>query len=93
MADRQSLARALALLGQSRLSSNLNQLAHLANIGALPVDPQTESELYAALAGVRELRGLLMRALGLRPDTSLSSQALAYADASLASADEPERGE
>lgn len=65
--DRKSLAQALALLGRSRLSSNLNQLAHLANIGALPVTPELESELAAALADIREIRRLLMEALGLKP--------------------------
>ena len=36
--DHQALAQALAILGQSRIASNLNQLAKAANIGALPVD-------------------------------------------------------
>ncbi len=66
--DRQSLAQALALLGRSRLSSNLNQLAHLANIGALPVTPELESELADALADIREIRRLLIAALGLKPE-------------------------
>jgi len=66
--DRKALAQALALLGQSRLSSNLNQLAHAANIGTLPVDPDTMAELNAALADVRALRRLLMAALGLKPE-------------------------
>lgn len=35
--DQQAIAELLAKLGQSRLSSNLNQLARLANLGALPV--------------------------------------------------------
>jgi len=63
--DSRSLARMLALLGRSRLSSNLNQLAHIANIGALPATPETEAELREALASVRDLRRLLVAALGL----------------------------
>lgn len=66
MEDRQSFAQALGLLGKSRLSSNLNQLAKLANIGALPLTPEVESELLAALAEVRAIRRLLMESLGLK---------------------------
>lgn len=66
--DKTSLARALALLGRSRLSSNLNQLAHAVNIGVLPVTPETEKELAAAAADVRSIRHLLMTALGLKPE-------------------------
>lgn len=64
--DRQSLGKALALLGQSRLASNLNQLAHLAHIGALPVSLEIEAELAADLADIREIRRLLVTALGLK---------------------------
>lgn len=63
--DRRSLAQVLALLGRSRLSSNLNQLAHAVNIGALPMTPETEAELFEVLREVRALRSLLMSALGL----------------------------
>lgn len=68
--DRRSLARLLALLGRSRLANNLNQLAHTANIGALPLTPETEAELHAALDTVRDLRRLLVAALGLSPEDS-----------------------
>lgn len=64
--DREALARALALLGRSRLSSNLNQLAHAVNIGVLPVTPETEAELFAAVEDVRDIRRLLVAALGGR---------------------------
>ncbi|TCL90317.1 hypothetical protein C8J38_10833 [Rhizobium sp. PP-WC-2G-219] len=66
--DRAALAQVLALLGRSRLSSNLNQLAHLANIGALPMTPETEAELSAALSDVRAIRTFLMTALGLKAE-------------------------
>lgn len=66
--DRQAHARALALLGQTRLASNLNQIAHAVNIGVLPVTPETELELFGALADIRELRRLFMVALGLKPE-------------------------
>lgn len=66
--DRQALAQVLALLGQSRLASNLNQLARLAHIGALPMTPETEAELIDSLRAVRGIRILLMVALGMKPD-------------------------
>lgn len=63
--DQESLARVLALLGQSRIANNLNQLAKAANIGALPVTPETEADIADACAAVVAMRGDLMRALGL----------------------------
>lgn len=64
--DREALAQALALLGRSHLSSNLNQLARAVNIGVLPVTPETEAELLAAVLDVREIRHLIMTALGFK---------------------------
>jgi hypothetical protein len=66
--DRQALAQVLALLGQSRLSSNLNQLAHAANIGALPLTPETEADLRESLRDVRAMRRLLLLGLGLNAE-------------------------
>ena len=64
--DHAALARVLGALGQSRLSSNLNQLAKAAHLGALPVTPELERELGEACAQIRSLRDELMRALGHR---------------------------
>lgn len=66
--DREALAQALALLGRSHFASNLNQIAHAVNIGILPVTPETEAELFAAVSAVIEIRRLLMLALGYRPE-------------------------
>jgi len=66
--DRKALAQVLALLGRSHLASNLNQLARAVNIGTLPMTPETEAELFAALHDVRDLRRLLLAALGLKPE-------------------------
>ncbi len=68
VADKEAFARALALLGRSHLSSNLNQLAKAVNTGSLPLTPETEAELLSAIRAVRELRTLLMQALGLKPE-------------------------
>ncbi len=63
--DHQALSRLLALLGGSRLSSNLNQLAKSAHLGALPVTSEVEAELLEACEEVAEMRDLLLKALGL----------------------------
>lgn len=62
--DHKALARVLAALGQSRLSSNLNQLARAVNIGTLPIHPEIEAELRDACLEVSEIRAELLRALG-----------------------------
>lgn len=59
------LAQVLGKLGQSRLSSNLNQLARLANTGVLDVDPETEAALVRAANEIREMRQILIAALNL----------------------------
>lgn len=64
--DAEPLGRLLGLLGQSRLSSNLNQLAKAANQGSLPVTKEVEDDLKAACAQVFEMRFLLLKALGLK---------------------------
>ena len=62
--DNTALARVLAALGQSRLASNVNQLAKLANIGALPMTPETETEIANACAAISAMRRDLLMALG-----------------------------
>lgn len=68
VADRRALAQLIALLGRSRVFSNLNQLAHAANTGSLPVTPETEAALAQALADLHEIRALLLVSLGLKPE-------------------------
>lgn len=62
--DNETLARVLAGLGQSRIASNLNQLAKAVNIGVLPVTPKTENDIWEACAAVVAMRRDLMNALG-----------------------------
>ncbi|MEM1395821.1 MAG: hypothetical protein AAGH38_00030 [Pseudomonadota bacterium] len=66
--DRVALSRALASLGQSRLSQNLNQIAKAANMGALPVTSDLIDELIAACEEIRRMRADLIAALGLKPE-------------------------
>ncbi|MRI54426.1 hypothetical protein D8770_10725 [Methylobacterium sp. DB1607] len=68
IADRRALAQLIALLGRSRVFSNLNQLAHAANTGSLPVTAETEAALAQALADLHEIRALLLISLGLKPE-------------------------
>ncbi|PWE33814.1 hypothetical protein DDZ14_03900 [Maritimibacter sp. 55A14] len=63
--DYAALGRVLAALGQSRLSSNLNQLAKAVNTSSLPVTPETEAELRQACKDVPAMRRDLLLALGL----------------------------
>ena len=66
MSDSQ-YAALLAALGQSHLSSNLNQLAKHANTGTLDVSQDIEQELHDAYGAVLEMRKALFIALGLKP--------------------------
>lgn len=63
--DHAAYAQLLAKLGDSRLASNLNQLAKQANSGTLPVTPETDAALQYAAREVSDMRRLLVQALGL----------------------------
>lgn len=62
--DRKAAAEALALLGQSRIASNLNQLAYHANIGALIVGKAEQAHIAEANDHLAAIRALLLQALG-----------------------------
>ena len=66
--EKKALAQALSVLGQSRLSSNMNQIAKAAHLGTLPLGDELEDELSAACSDIREMRDALIRALGLKPE-------------------------
>ena len=61
--DHVALARLLAMMGQSRIGNNLNQLAKAVNSGSLPVTPETEAELLEAARAIVHMRRLLLEAL------------------------------
>lgn len=63
VAEKRAMAQALALLGQSRMANNLNQLAYQANIGALVIDDPTRAQIDEAYQAIGEMRGLLLKAL------------------------------
>lgn len=62
--DKKAVAEALALLGQSRIANNLNQLAYQANIGALVIEDPERARIEDAYSYVLSLRTLLVAALG-----------------------------
>ena len=63
IADRQAVAQALALLGQSRIANNLNQLAYQANVGALVMDDEAYAQIDETYQYISEIRSLLIKAL------------------------------
>lgn len=63
VADKKAVAEALALLGQSRIANNLNQLAYHANIGALDIGDVELSQVNEAYEHVLFIRSLLVSAL------------------------------
>lgn len=66
--DEKALTRLLGALGQSHLSSNLNQIAKAANMGALPVTDELIAELTQACVDIRTMRRELITALGLKAE-------------------------
>lgn len=65
--DQKQIAELLAALGQSRLSQNMNQLAKAANMGTLDILAELSTELHLACREIREMRSMLISALGLKP--------------------------
>ncbi len=68
--DEAQYASLLAALGQSHLSSNLNQLAKHANMGTLDVSEETERQLEEAYKTILVVRETLLMALGLKTGDS-----------------------
>ncbi|MFZ5913000.1 MAG: plasmid mobilization relaxosome protein MobC [Pseudomonadota bacterium] len=66
--DKAALARLLGLLGQSRISQNINQLAKAANTGSLPLNAEVHRALLESCESIKAMRSLLMVALGLQAD-------------------------
>ncbi|MGC1507129.1 plasmid mobilization relaxosome protein MobC [Ketobacter sp.] len=65
--DHKALAQLLGALGQSRIASNINQLARAANSGSLPVNQEVLNALKEAVEAVHWMRETLIKALGLKP--------------------------
>ncbi len=66
VADQEALGQIISALGRTRAGSNLNQLAKSANGGYLVLDDDTRAALLEACADFRQMRDLLLKALGVR---------------------------
>lgn len=64
--DSESIARVLAILGQSGIGPSLTQLASYAASGSLEMDDRTLTRVLEACEDFRAVRELLMLALGKR---------------------------
>jgi hypothetical protein len=62
--DDQALARLLAKLGETRLASNINQLAKATNSGSLPVTPDVAAALHQSADEIAAMSRMLRAALG-----------------------------
>lgn len=62
----QQLAAVLAELGNTHLSSNVNQLARAVNTGTLDVSEDVEQQLHEAYEAILAMREALFVALGLK---------------------------
>ena len=62
--DHALIGKALGLLGQSRLSQNMNQIAKGMNQGSLPITPDVLLDVMDACEDIRLMRKALLIALG-----------------------------
>lgn len=61
-----AFSQILAKLGQSQLSGSLKQIGQAAQMGTLDLTPETITAVHAACDDIRIMKGLLMKALGIR---------------------------
>lgn len=64
IAEKKALAEVMGLLGHSRIASNLNQLAHHANLGLMIEDDRAKGQIAEANQHLLAIRTALMAALG-----------------------------
>ncbi len=63
IAEKKALAEVMGLLGHSRIASNLNQLAHHANLGLMIEDDRAKDQIAEANQHLLAIRTALMAAL------------------------------
>lgn len=68
--DHKQLSELIAVLGQSRIASNINQLAKAANSGSLPVNQDVLQSLEESIQAIRWMRETLIGALGLHAQST-----------------------
>ncbi|MBT2970502.1 MAG: MobC family plasmid mobilization relaxosome protein [Candidatus Thiodiazotropha sp. (ex Ctena orbiculata)] len=67
--DHKEMAKLLGALGQSRIASNINQLAKAANSGSLPVNKEVLQSLKDAVDSIKWMRDTLIKGMGLKPQS------------------------
>lgn len=67
--DQALLAQVLGKLGETRLASNMNQIAKAANIGTLDLPADVPRDITQACRDIRAMRETLISALGLKADS------------------------
>ena len=65
-AEKQALAKVLALLGQTSVFQHLDDLANAARSGSLHVSPEIERVIHKVQADIATIKSLLMKALGTK---------------------------
>ncbi|MCB1681033.1 MAG: hypothetical protein KDI65_03790 [Alphaproteobacteria bacterium] len=73
--DHKIIAQILAMLGQSRISSNLNQIAKALSSDSLLVTPDTEEIIQEACKAIIQMRDMLMRALNIKAQENKNDDA------------------
>lgn len=71
--DHKALAQVLGLLGSSRISDNLTELAEAARVGAMPIGDEADRALKRASDDIRIMRKYLLAALGIRESDDQSN--------------------
>ena len=66
--DDKQIATVLAVLGRSRLSQNMNQIANATNTGTLDATPELHQEIIDACNEIKMMRHMLIAALGIKPE-------------------------
>lgn len=64
--DPQAIGQVLAMLGQSRMANNLNQIAKAINTGTLIVTPEITQQLNEACLAIQVIRTSLIKGMGLK---------------------------
>jgi len=72
--DRVLIAKVLAALGKSRISSNINQLAKAANSGSLPVNDEVQKALLDACVTIEWMKITMIEAMGVKPQRPTSPE-------------------
>ncbi len=72
--DRKILAKLLGALGQSRIASNINQLAKAANSGSLPVNVEVVNAIMSAVKTIEWMKITLIEGMGLKARNSSKSK-------------------